>query len=32
MYGNANEKVGEDNLANKEITQKVDQHNMCEPE
>ena len=32
MYGNVIEKVGEDKLANKEITQKVDQHNMCEPE
>ena len=32
MYNNVNQKVGEDNLPNKEITQKVDQHNMCEPE
>ena len=32
MYGNVSEKVGEDKLANKEITQKIHQHNMCEPE
>ena len=32
MYDNANEKVGEDNLSNNEITQQVNQHNMCEPE
>ena len=32
MYGNVSGKVGEDKWANKEITQKVHQHNMCEPE
>ena len=32
MYDNANEKVGEDNLSNNEITQQVHQYNMCEPE
>ena len=32
MYGNVSKKVGEDKLAKKKITQKVHQHNMCEPE
>ena len=32
MYDNANEKVGEDNLSDNEITQHIHQHNMCEPE